>query len=397
MTPVLLARAKHAQLAVHVDRPTPSAALCSALTTRSDTASFRHPDVAARIVRLDVRDARALTPLELAAQLLAFPAPRLACAVIRRHIEGATPSTPPMVELFSGTAPRLTSLTLHNLPFLPANTFPSLRAFELSFDAAIACWTTSDLVQTLAQMPTLEELRLLGVHSPAFIHRGDAAGDTAAQLPRLRTLDIQRRSDGNPTAFARALLARVALPAACSVRLRAIPAHRLTPSTDLNVPVSSVGAFTQLAITVTFTAINLIVSSPHSHGSMTLELETAGAKQDHLQQCVEAFVTSGPAAATRTVTVESQRAWKTWCDARVLLSYLRHATELTVKDAALVDDLLDALRVIPTAPLPPIPGPRLEMLRLPPMTNSSIEKLRSALAVRSAYDCPPIMVFPDSS
>lgn len=390
VTDVVHARAQQASLIVYVDRSRPSTALTELLHCPSD---------GARVTELHLHDLHDLTSAHLTADLLSFPAPRLQRAVVRRRPAKSTAAdgdvatgshAKPVDELFGGVAPRLQSLFWHDVPFLPSNWFESLTYLWLSLEASPIHWTLPDLVQLLHQTPALTEASMVGL--PTHLLSPDTAVLLPATLPHLRRLEIGGcRGQESPIAVMRAILSNLVLSSttACAVRLHAVDAHRLSPLTDVRI------AFfeppTRLAIDVSFTTLALTGTHVRSGHSLCLELNTAGATRSHLHQCIEAFLASAPAPAILEVTIASQRVWPSWCDPSTLLSMLPNVTDITLSDAHLVNELLEALRP-PAGPRRSCAGisrvmcPSLVTLHVPfGLTDLLMQQLRSVLAERVKY------------
>ena len=371
------ARAQQAPLVVYVDRGRPSAELANAL------------GLGAKVTEVHLHDLQDVAPGEIAADLLGFPAPRLERVIVRRkaaravsnELTGMQP-VKPVVELFEGMAPRLRSLVLHDVPFLPSNWFESLTHLRLSFEASPAYWTLPDLLQLLSQSPSLADIRLVGL--PTHLYSPDPPLTWTASLPHLRRLEIgDCRGPDSAINLLRSFLSSLVLSTQCAVRLYGVDAHRLSPLTDIRFAV--VEEPTALDIDVTFTTVALTSSNEDTGGSLRLELNTAGATRTLLQQCIEAFV-AGHTPSIRQVTIAGQRVWASWCDPNMLLSILANAAALELCDAHLVDQCLDALRPSRASGCGPcqLVCPHLELLRLPAgLTTLLTGKLGSVLEERA--------------
>ncbi len=376
---IFRARTQQAPLVVYVDHGRPSAALAEALGS------------GAKVTELHLHDLHELAPAELASAFLGFPAHRLERAIVRRRsvrvptADLGSPPMKPVVELFDGSAPRLKSLVLHDVPFLPSNWFESMTHMRLSFDASPVYWTLPDLFQLLSRSPSLKDVRLTGL--PTHLYSADPPPVTSTTLPHLQRLEIgDCRGPDSSINLIRSILSFLVLPMQCVVRLYGVEAHRLYPLTDIRFP--GVEHPTALVIDITFTSIALTSINTEAGGSLRLELNTAGATRTLIQQLLEAFV-AGHAQTIRQLTVAGQRVWASWCDPNLLLSILPKATTLELCDAHLVDQCLDALRSSHVADSKPcqLICPNLASLRLPiGLTDILTEKLRSMLEERARYD-----------
>ncbi|KAI0754628.1 hypothetical protein C8Q80DRAFT_378117 [Daedaleopsis nitida] len=371
---ILRARAQQAPLVVYADRGRPSAELAATVGG------------GAKVTELHLHDVQEIAPAELASDLLGFPAHRLERVVVRRRVPRTSAfatETPvkPVMELFEGVAPKLKSIVLHDVPFLPSNWFGALTHLRLSFEASPVYWTLADLFLLLSQAPALEDVRLVGL--PTHLHSADPPIVSSIALSRLRRLEIGdcRGQDGS-IILARGILSFLVLPAQCQVRLYGVEAHRPSPLSDIRFPFADQS--TELAIEVTFTAFILVSSNPEAGSSLRLELNTAGATRTLLQQSIETFI-AGHAPSVKRVSIAGQRVWASWCDPNLLLSLISNATALDLCDAHLVDQCLDALRPTKSAESEPCTAvcANLEVLRLPlGLTDLLMEKLRSVLEER---------------
>lgn len=375
------ARAQQASLVIYVDRPRASVALTAIL------------GYGLRLTELHLHDMHELSPAELAADLLGFPARFLERVVVRRRVvravgAGNDPAgslAKPAVELFEGVAPKLSSLILHDLPFLPSNWFDALTHLKLSFEDSPVHWTLLELFQLLSQSQLLEDVRLIGL--PTHLHFPDPPPALSVSLPCLRRLDVgDCRGQDSSIHLMRGILLPLSLPTFCAVRLYSVDAHRLSPLSDIRFPLTE--NYTTLDIEVTFTALALTASSP-SGGSLRLELNTAGTTRTLLQQSIEAFVAGHP-TAIETMTVASQRVWASWCDPNLLLCLLPNVVTLELADAHLVDQCLDALSPARSqsrecdGEVARDSCPRLETVRLPVgLTDLLLKKLHGVSCERA--------------
>ncbi|TFK85622.1 hypothetical protein K466DRAFT_664377 [Polyporus arcularius HHB13444] len=375
-TSIFRARAQQAPLIVYVDRGRPSAALRDTLGQSE------------KIAELHLHDLREHTPAELSTDLLAFPGRWLERAIIRRRVArpGANEVDPTMVkgivELFDGSAPKLRNLVLHDVPFLPSNSFESLTHLSVSFVSSPVYWSLHDLFELLLHTPMLQDVRISGL--PTHLHPPDPPIMGSAPLPFLRRLEVgDCRGQDSSLNLMRSILAFIVLPSHCAIRLYGVDAHRLSPSTDIRIPFLEPS--TTLTIDVTFTALALAAANPDTGSSLRLELNTAGATRTLLQQSIEAFV-AGYATAIRHVIITSQRVWPSWCDSNLFLCLLPNVTHLELCDAHLVDQCIDALRPCMGADVEcfRVICPSLEVLRLPVgLSNLLTDKLRVVLDERA--------------
>ncbi|KAI0351437.1 hypothetical protein OH77DRAFT_938427 [Trametes cingulata] len=159
---VLRARARQTPLIIYVDRPQASLALSDIL------ASDGHA-----VTELHLRGLQEEPAARLASDLLAFPAPHLRHATVSIRRKPGAPShsaagLEPLVEFWSGTAPNLKTLELHDVPLLPSNYFGSLARLQLSFDLVPFEWTLCDLLRVIQRSPVLEYVSLRGL--PSDLH-----------------------------------------------------------------------------------------------------------------------------------------------------------------------------------------------------------------------------------
>ncbi|KAI1789409.1 hypothetical protein LXA43DRAFT_1096440 [Ganoderma leucocontextum] len=382
-------RTQQADLAVYVDRARPTPALIGLLGLSS---------VGSRITELYLQDLHDYPPTQLATGLLAFPAPRLERVFVRRRVPRsatgaelgeatAATLTKSVIEMFDGVAPKLKSLAFHDVPLLPSNYFEQLTHLRLSFEACSIHWTLPDLLHLLSQCPSLKDASFLGL--PTHLQSTQPPTMQAALLSRLRKVEVgDCRGQENAATLMRTILSHLTLPADCAVRLYGLDAHRLSPFSDLRLPLGE--QHTVLSIDVSFVAITLTLASPHTHGSLSLELNTAGTTKMLLQQSIQAFV-AGSAASILEVTISSQRVWPAWCDPTLLLSFLRNVTSVILNDTHLVDQCLDALRPCPSGgseAARKVPCPHLEVLHLPSaLSDLLLQKLRLVVSERQHCGC----------
>ncbi|EJF61017.1 hypothetical protein DICSQDRAFT_170560 [Dichomitus squalens LYAD-421 SS1] len=379
---LLQARAKETALTIYVNRSNPTRALVQLLGV---------PRVGSRVTELFLQDLHDCTPSQLATGVLGFPAPHLERVVVRRQVPrndtasdaddaGAGAPTEPIVRLFDGVTPRLNTLVLHDVPFLPSNSFQRLVHLKLSFETSPIYWTLNDLLHLLSRCTLLATATFVGL--PTHFESTQTPSAPSVSLTCLRRLVIGD-CHGQASSM-RAILAHLTLPADCAIRLHGLPAHRLGPLADLRFP--CVIQPMTLVIDVSFVSITLTLANPRSGGSLSLELGTAGAMTTILQQCIEAFV-SDFSTSISTVTISSQRVWPAWCDPSLLLSLLPSTNSLSLGDIHLVDQCLDALRPSRSPyegfDISREPCPRLKVLHLPPgLTDLLRQKLHMVMSER---------------
>ena len=373
---------------MYVDRARPTPALIALLGS---------PSVGSRITELYIQDLNAYSPSQLVTELLAFPAPRLERMSVRRRVLRSTPGPElgeavaapleAVIEMFAGVAPKLKSLVFHDIPLLPSNYFEQLTLLRLSFEACSVYWTLPDLLRLLSQCPSLEDAGFLGL--PTHLHSIQDPMTQAVSLSCLRKLDIgDCRGQEHAATLMRAILTHLVLPADCAVRLYGLDAHRLSPFSDLHLPLGE--QHTVLSIDVSFVAITVTLASTHTRGSVSLELNTAGTTKTLLQQSIEAFV-SGCAASILEVRISSQRVWPAWCDPNLLLSVLPNVASVVLNETHLVDQCLDVLRPCSFrgAEATSALCPNLEVLHLPsPLSDLLLQKLRLVVEERYQCGCP---------
>ena len=387
------ARTQHTDLVVYVDRPCPTPALVGL---------FSSPTVGSRITELYLRDLHDYPLIQLVTELLAFPVPRLERVFVRRHVPRnisgpelgdarGTALTKAVIEMFNGVTPKLKSLAFHDIPFLPSNYFDQLARLQLSFETCSVHWALPDLFHLLSRCPSLEDASFLGL--PTHLYSSQDQTTHAVSLSCLRKLDIgDCRGQEHAATLMRAILTHLTLPTDCTVRLYGLDMYRLSPSSDLHLPPDE--RYTLLSIDVSFAAITLMLASPHTHGSFSIELNTAGTTKAHLQQSI-ATVLSGCAASIREATISSQRVWPAWCEPNLLLSFLPNVTTVVLKDTHLVDQCLDTLR--PRSSGDPEAAsalcPNLEFLHFPSaLSELLLQKLRWVLEERQQCGCCPQLV-----
>ncbi|KAI0330800.1 hypothetical protein GY45DRAFT_687622 [Cubamyces sp. BRFM 1775] len=360
----LRSRARRASLTVFLDRPRQSTAMVELLACDG-----------ADVVELNLHGLQDMSSHDLVSELLAFPASRLERAVVRRRGRCIISDAPgeeakPVIELWAGMAPRLKTLDLHDLPFLPSNVFAGLTNLTLSYEHIQTEWTPSDLLDFLSKAPSLKHVRLRGL--PSDLHLRHPSSLTPVSLPSLRTLEIGNcRGQCSPMPLIQLLLSHINVPTTASIRVYGADARNATRPLS---PLQNSGGQSRLDLDMSFSALTMTVSRP-SAATISLELSTAGASKVSLEDAVKAF--TDECSPVRELTISSQRAWSVWCDPALLLSALPELETLRIDDGLLVPELLDALRE-------PVCH-RLRTVRLPPLQDPIlVQRLSSVLEGRSS-------------
>lgn len=390
-TGVLRGRARRAPLTVYLDGTHASGALADILA---------HD--AADIAELRLCGLQNLPTARLASEFLASPALKLKHAAIRYQARYGGSEAPavsiPVAELWSGMAPKLETLELHDVPFLPSNYFQSLTVLTLAWETVPVEWTPSDLFALLEGAPLLEHISLRGL--PSDLHlRNSPSPDASASiaLPRLQSLEIgDCRGPVCSVPLLRLILAHLAVPAGASVRLYGLDARRL--SHQLNFAPAILHADdtrTRLTIDMSFTMLTLSLSDLGSTSSFCLELGTGGATKAALAQAITAFAHGSVAPSVRELVVRSQRAWASWCEPALLLALLPRVSKLELQDAHLASSVVDALRP------PMVEGavgdvlcPELATIHLPSLGPELVQQLKFVSKDRASCGAPALQIQP---
>ncbi|KAH9845995.1 hypothetical protein C2E23DRAFT_891296 [Lenzites betulinus] len=369
-TPIFRARARNAPLIVYVDGPQASTALVNVLAHDAST-----------VAELRLLGLQAAPATRLTSELLAFPAPRLEHATIRCRASygGSDDPLDYNVELWSGMAPCLKTLELHDFPFIPTNHFQSLTTLALSWEATPAKCTFTDLAELLGRAPVLEHLSLRSL--PSDFHLREPLQTPASPpivLPCLRSLEVGDCSDESCSVpLMRHMLSSLAIPPGASVRLYGLVARKLSSSLDLTTSLFPQDMQSCITLDLTFSQLALSVADLQTSTTLRLDLETGGATRAALEQAITAFLHSSVAPSVREVVVRGERRWSTWCDPAVLLALLPRVRSVELLHAHLVYPVLAALRPMPVETVPGVDSsmrlcPDLEILRVPPPFNGDL-------------------------
>ncbi|KAI0823179.1 hypothetical protein BC628DRAFT_1325374 [Trametes gibbosa] len=363
-TRVFRTRARNAPLAVYVNSLQASTALVDILA---------HD--ASNVTELCLFGLLGAPAARLASELLAFPAPRLERATVRCRAGygGSADVVDPVVELWSGIAPCLKTLELHDLPFLPSNRLQSLTTLTLSWRAVPIKYAFADLVELLGRAPALERVSLQGLPSDLHLRApSKTATSLPIALPSLRRLEVGNcRGRGCSVPLIRHILSSLAIPPGASVRLYGLMVLKLSPSLDLAASIFTEDTQSRLSVDMTFAQLVLSLVDLQTSSTLRVELGTGGATRASFEQALAAFLCPPIALSVREVVVRSERQWSTWCDPAVLLALLPRLSTVELQDAHLVNEVVDALRPAPaeTAPNTTALCPGLETFRVPPLSN----------------------------
>ncbi|KAI0629844.1 hypothetical protein C8Q77DRAFT_271819 [Trametes polyzona] len=372
------------------------------LTVYSDgsQASYQLLDVlrgdADRIAELHIHSLLATHPLELARVILQFPATRLQHAtiwVLAKYDNDRDAQIPPIVELWKGEAPRLQTLQLHDLPFLPSNHFQSLQKMALSWEKNAVAWGVAELLAVLENAPNVEYVSLHGLPSDLHLRRPfQPSSRPSIALPRLQVLEVGKcRGQACSAPLLRLILSQIDFPAGASIRLSGLSARDLSGPLNLACsvfPESTEDSQARLTIDMTYQALTLSMTDLHTSIELRVEVNTGGASTLALQQATTTFASQPLATSVRELIVRSQRAWSVWCEPEELLARsFPRVTTLGLHDAHLIPRAIDALR--PThvdGGTTVVPCTGLSTLRLPPLLSSElVERLACVLKDRAKY------------
>ncbi|KAI0373852.1 hypothetical protein BV20DRAFT_962424 [Pilatotrama ljubarskyi] len=386
---VLRGRARQAPLTVYVDRPQASVALTEIL------ASDGHA-----VTELHLRGLQDESSVRLASELLAFPAPHLRHATVRiRRKPGASAHSAadyePVIEFWRGTAPKLKTLELHDVPLLPSNHLASLSRLRLSFEFVPLEWNLRDLFEVLSRAPELGFLSLHGLPSDLHLRQPLKGWTSPVSVQRLRCIEIgDCRGQSCPVPLMKAILTHIDLPLGASIRLFGIDARKLSgPLHGAFLPMEE----TKLEISMTFSALSLRLSEVQKSTSICIELKTGGASKAALGKAIRNFVTEPISSSIRDVTVSSQRAWSSWCEPQNLLSMLPRISVLELRDPPLSDPIVRALdpqteETGETQPASKALCRELTTVRLPSLGDPSlVERLSSVSRHRSSLGLPRLI------
>lgn len=390
-TGVFRARARRALLNVYLDGTHASAVLSNLLAHDADD-----------IAELRLCGLQNVPTARLASEFLASPAPKLKHAAIRCRARYSGPQASAAIasvaELWSGMAPNLETLELHDVPFLPSNSFQSLTVLTLVWDTTPVEWALSDLLALLEGAPLLERISLRGL--PSDLHlRNSHSPDTPASiaLPRLRTLEIgDCRGSVCSVPLLRLILAHLAVPVGASVRLYGLDARRL--SDQLNFAPAILHADdtrTRLTIDMSFTMLTLSLSDLGSTSSFCLELGTGGATKAALAQAITAFAHGSVASSVHELVVRSQRAWASWCEPALLLALFPRVSILELQDAHLASSVVDALRPsMVEGAVGDVLCPELATIHLPSLGPELVQQLNFVSKDRASCGAPALQIQP---
>ncbi|OJT02078.1 hypothetical protein TRAPUB_7494 [Trametes pubescens] len=298
-----------------------------------------------------------------------------------------------VAELWSGMAPKLETLELHDVPFLPSNHFYSLSVLTLSWETCTRIdWALSDLLALLERASSLEHISLRGL--PSDLHqRHSPISDASAPiaLPHLQTLEIGDCSGPScSVSLLRLIIAHLAVPARAYVRLYGLNARKLLGQLNLAPAIYlSEDARTRLTIEMSFTMLTLSLSDMGSMSSFCVELGTGGATKAALAQAITAFAHGSVALSVRELVVRSQRAWASWCDPVQLFALFPRVNMLELQDANLVSSAVDGLRPLTAeGEVVDVPCPELATLRLPFLGPELVQQLKSVSKDRASCGAP---------
>ncbi|KAI0761984.1 hypothetical protein BD413DRAFT_616718 [Trametes elegans] len=378
----LRARAGCSPLTIYLDRPCPTPALSQILAKDGED-----------VVELYLNGLQGTCPVRLASELLAFQAPHLEHARVMRSrpqrgpfngAPGADADMSAVVELWHGTAPRLRTLELYGVPFLPSNHFERLAGLTLSLDCCAVEWGLDDLCAFFARAPALEELCLEGL--PADLHLRHPFHATTVALPKLRRLTIgDFRGEFSPASLLCIILAALAIPPEAAVHVQGLHACQVA---DLTIPVFG-EHHSKLVVDMSFTTLSLTKHEPRSSATFSVEVQTGGATRDTFEQAIRAFIGEDAAASVRELVLSSQRAWSAWCDPRALLAMVPRLAVLELPEPHLLGPCIDALRPVVDEAHPDtadVPCRELTTLRVPYALEPSIPgRIVSILKARALY------------
>ncbi|EIW59538.1 uncharacterized protein TRAVEDRAFT_64530 [Trametes versicolor FP-101664 SS1] len=336
----------------------------------------------------------------LASEFLASPAPKLKHAAIRCRARYSGSEAPavltPVAELWSGMAPKLETLELHDVPFIPSNSFQSLTVLTLFWETTSVEWALSDLLALLEGAPLLERISLRGL--PSDLHlRNSHPPDTPASiaLPRLQTLEIgDCRGPVCSVPLLRLILTHLAVPVGASIRLYGLDARRLLDQLDFAPAIFHADDMrTRLTIDMSFTMLTLSLSDLGSTSSFCVELGTGGATKAALAQAVTAFAQGSVAPSVRELVVRSQRAWASWCEPALLLALFPRVGILELQDTHLASSVVDALRPsMVEGAVGDVLCPELATIHFPSLGPELVQQLNFVSRDRASCGAPALHI-----
>ncbi|KAI0643015.1 hypothetical protein C8Q79DRAFT_916074 [Trametes meyenii] len=373
---VIRTRAARTPLTLYVDRPNPSTALTALLASDGGA-----------VTDLRLHGLQEVSAARLASKLLAFPAPHLTHAVVRRRSAPGVmdPERPagPVVELWGGRAPTLRNLEFHDVPFLPANAFDQLVDLRLSYDSCPIDWTLDDLLGLIQRSPSLRAVHLRGL--PSDLHLRQPPKTEPVSLPFLDSFELGNFiGESSPIPLLRLMFSHIIVPPTTSVRVYGISPRSMYYPLDFSLPKE---LQSELSIDMTFFTLSLSVSDPLSASAFRLELNTGGATKALFEETIRTFL-ADRASSIREVSISSQRAWSSWCDPVLLLSMLPDATTLEVKDHLLCFQVVEALGQAGNEDDPQDSASalcrNLSHLRLPPLYDDVLKRRLSSTVTERA-------------
>ncbi|KAI0671086.1 hypothetical protein C8Q78DRAFT_973809 [Trametes maxima] len=374
---VIRTRAGRTPLTLYVDRPSPSTALTGLLASDGGA-----------VTDLRLHGLQEVPANRLASELLSFPAPHLAHAVVRcRPGSGVLdPERPagPVVELWGGLAPKLRNLEFHDVPFLPANSFGQLVDFRLSYDTCPAGWTLDDLLGLLGRSPSLRVVQLRGL--PSDLHLRQPPKTEPVSLPFLEDFELGNfKGELSPVPLLRLMFSHIVVPPTASVRVYGISPRSMYYPLDFSLPEEMQS---RLTIDMTFFTLTLAFTDPLSSSAFRLELNTGGATKALFEESIRTLLVDHASSPIREVSISSQRAWSSWCDPALLLSMLPDVTSMEIKDHLLCFQIVDALgyagKEDESQDLSNALCRNLSRLRLPPLYDDTLKRrLSSTVAERA--------------